>query len=52
MVSSAGVATWYYNNTLQSQNYSISNKGNYIGIQADGGGIVNYFDNILIQRNT
>ena len=48
IISSGGVATWYQNNVLQSQSYTIANNGNYFGLQGDGGGGVSYFDNLII----
>ena len=48
IISSSGVASWYQNNVLQPQTYTISNNGTYFGLQGDGGGAISYFDNILI----
>lgn len=48
VISSSGVASWYLNNVLQPQTYTISNNGTYFGLQGDGGGAISYFDNILI----
>ena len=48
VISSSGVASWYQNNVLQSQTYTIANNGTYFGLQGDGGGGISYFDNILI----
>ena len=48
VISSSGVASWYQNNVLQSQTYTISNNGTYFGLQGDGGGSTSYFDNLLI----
>lgn len=51
VISSSGVASWYLNNVLQSQTYTIANNGTYFGMQADKGGGTSYFDNIVITRN-
>ena len=48
VISSSGVASWYQNNVLQPQTYTISNNGTYFGLQGDGGGSTSYFDNLLI----
>jgi hypothetical protein len=48
IISSSGVATWYQNNVLQSQSYTIANNGNYFGLQGDGGGGLSYYDNLII----